>query len=204
MTKAEVEAMIAAFDKRLERGIRSSQDRIARTRPTGWTAAGRAWRPRRSGDRRGDTDVDIDTLKKVGRALSTAPEQFPPAQDACMRQLQAKAQMFETGEGIDWATGEALAFGTLLDEEFPVRLSGQDSSRGTFSQRHSVLVDQENEEPLRPAESYPRGPGGIRGGGYAPLGRGRARLRVRLQPRRTAARWCCGKRSSAISPTARR
>ena len=50
--------------------------------------------------------------------------------------------MFETGNGLDWATGEALAFGTLLYEGVPVRLSGQDSGRGTFSQRHSVLVDQ--------------------------------------------------------------
>src|SRR5690348_315331 len=54
--------------------------------------------------------------------------------------------MFETGEGFDWATAEALAFGTLLNEGYPVRLSGQDSSRGTFSQRHSALVDQETEE----------------------------------------------------------
>ncbi len=58
--------------------------------------------------------------------------------------------MFETGEGFDWATAEALAFGTLLDEGYPVRLSGQDSSRGTFSQRHSVLVDQENEDRYIP------------------------------------------------------
>ena len=55
------------------------------------------------------------------------------------RQLEAKAKMFETGEGFDWATGEALAFGTLLKEGVPVRLSGQDSSRGTFCQRHSAL-----------------------------------------------------------------
>ena len=101
------------------------------------------------GDRRGDTDVDIETLKKVGRALSTAPDNFH-LHKTLARQLQAKAHMFETGEGIDWATGEALAFGTLLDEEFPVRLSGQDSSRGTFSQRHSVFVDQENEERYVP------------------------------------------------------
>ena len=52
--------------------------------------------------------------------------------------------MFETGEGFDWATGEALAFGTLLREGYPVRLSGQDSGRGTFSQRHAVWVDQNN------------------------------------------------------------
>jgi 2-oxoglutarate dehydrogenase E1 component len=66
------------------------------------------------------------------------------------RQLQAKAQMFESGEGFDWATSEALAFGTLLNEGVPVRLSGQDSSRGTFSQRHSQLVDQETEERYTP------------------------------------------------------
>ena len=58
--------------------------------------------------------------------------------------------MIETGEGIDWATGEALAFGTLLLEGHPVRLSGQDSERGTFSQRHSVLVDQANENRHTP------------------------------------------------------
>jgi 2-oxoglutarate dehydrogenase E1 component len=66
------------------------------------------------------------------------------------RQLEAKAKMFESGEGFDWATAEALAFGTLLDEGFPVRLSGQDTSRGTFSQRHSMLVDQETEERYVP------------------------------------------------------
>ena len=53
--------------------------------------------------------------------------------------------MIETGEGIDWAMGEALAFAALVDEGYPVRLSGQDSERGTFSQRHSVLIDQETE-----------------------------------------------------------
>jgi 2-oxoglutarate dehydrogenase E1 component len=58
--------------------------------------------------------------------------------------------MIESGEGIDWATAEALAFGTLLDEGIPVRLSGQDCGRGTFSQRHAVLTDQENEKRYVP------------------------------------------------------
>jgi 2-oxoglutarate dehydrogenase E1 component len=58
--------------------------------------------------------------------------------------------MVETGQGIDWATGEALAFGTLLAEGTPVRLSGQDSGRGTFSQRHSVLIDQLTEQRYVP------------------------------------------------------
>ena len=61
------------------------------------------------------------------------------------RFLDSRRKMTETGEGIDWAMGEALAIGSLVDEGHPVRLSGQDSERGTFSQRHSVLIDQETE-----------------------------------------------------------
>ena len=58
--------------------------------------------------------------------------------------------MFETGKAIDWATAEALAFGSLMLEGYPVRLSGQDSERGTFSQRHSVWIDQETERRFKP------------------------------------------------------
>ena len=67
--------------------------------------------------------------------------------------------MFETGEGFDWATAEALAFGTLLDEGLDVRLSGQDSARGTFSQRHAALIDQENEERYLPLNHVRDGQG---------------------------------------------
>ncbi len=101
------------------------------------------------GDRRGETDVEIADLKRIGQAISHVPDGFR-AHKTIARLMQAKAEMFESGEGIDWATGEALAFGTLLDEGLPVRLSGQDSSRGTFSQRHSVLVDQETEDRYTP------------------------------------------------------
>ena len=65
--------------------------------------------------------------------------------------------MFETGQGIDWATGEALAFGSLLTERFPVRLAGQDSTRGTFSQRHSGLVNQDTEERYYPLNNIREG-----------------------------------------------
>jgi 2-oxoglutarate dehydrogenase E1 component len=101
------------------------------------------------GDRRGTTAVDIEDLQRVGAALSSVPQSFH-LHRTIARQLAAKQEMMATGENIDWATGEALAFGTLLDEGFPVRLSGQDSTRGTFSQRHAVLVDQENEERYIP------------------------------------------------------
>ena len=61
------------------------------------------------------------------------------------RQLEAKQDMFKTGTGFDWATAEALAFGSLLDETYRVRLSGQDVGRGTFSHRHAIMYDQETE-----------------------------------------------------------
>ncbi|MFX6965388.1 hypothetical protein ABTH47_20425, partial [Acinetobacter baumannii] len=66
------------------------------------------------------------------------------------RVLDAKREMFKSGKNFDWATGEALAFGSLLSEGYGVRLSGQDSGRGTFSQRHAVWVDQTDEHKYRP------------------------------------------------------
>jgi len=90
------------------------------------------------------TDVSDELLKEVGTAISKLPEGVN-VNRKIVRQLEAKQQMFKTGEGIDWATAEALAFGTLCVEGTRVRLSGQDCGRGTFSQRHSVLVDQDTE-----------------------------------------------------------
>jgi 2-oxoglutarate dehydrogenase E1 component len=97
----------------------------------------------------GETGVDVKKLKEVGLAISRLPEHIK-VNSKIMRQLDAKRKMMETGENIDWSTAEALAFGSLLKEGFGVRLSGQDSGRGTFSQRHSVLVDQETEERYLP------------------------------------------------------
>jgi 2-oxoglutarate dehydrogenase E1 component len=105
--------------------------------------------PREYGPRRGDTGVELDTLKQVGKALTTVPDDFN-LNRKIRRLLDQKQQMIDSGEGIDWATAEALAFGTLLAEGHPVRLSGQDSGRGTFSQRHAVLVDQKDEHRYEP------------------------------------------------------
>ena len=91
----------------------------------------------------------MERLKEIGEGLTRAPDNFH-IHSRIQRQLDAKRKMFETGEGFDWATAEALAFGSLLLEGNAVRLSGQDSERGTFSQRHSVLTDQENEEKYTP------------------------------------------------------
>ncbi|HVI53344.1 MAG TPA: 2-oxoglutarate dehydrogenase E1 component [Candidatus Sulfotelmatobacter sp.] len=95
------------------------------------------------------TDVSAELLQEVGQAISKVPEGIN-VNRKIVRQLEAKQQMMKTGEGIDWATAEALAFGTLCVENTRVRLSGQDCGRGTFSQRHSVLVDQETEERYVP------------------------------------------------------
>ncbi|RFP90091.1 2-oxoglutarate dehydrogenase E1 component [Rhodobacteraceae bacterium 63075] len=105
---------------------------------------------------RGETAIKPETFEEVGRALSTPPENFP-IHKTVSRLLDAKRKMFEDGEGIDWATGEALAFGSLLTEGYRVRLSGQDSTRGTFSQRHSGLINQETEERYFPLNNIREG-----------------------------------------------
>jgi len=92
-----------------------------------------------------DTGVSEKTLKEVGHAICKVPDDFK-INSKIARQLKAKRKAIDTGEHVDWATAEALAFGTLLIEGAPVRLSGQDCRRGTFSQRHASLVDQESEE----------------------------------------------------------
>ena len=101
------------------------------------------------GPRRGHTGVSIDTLKQIGAKLTEVPKGFT-LHKTIDRMLANRRKMIGEGRGIDWAMAESLAFGTLLEENFPVRLSGQDVERGTFSQRHSVLTDQLNEEQYIP------------------------------------------------------
>ena len=102
-------------------------------------------------ERRGKTDVSMDLLKEVGNAISTVPEDFN-LNSKLKRFFGNRKKAIESGEGIDWATGESLAFGTLLTENHLVRLSGQDVARGTFSQRHVVATDQDNEKVFIPLE----------------------------------------------------
>ena len=151
LTQAEADTMAADFNKRLDEEFEASKSH--RPNRADWLDGrwqGLETAPKNS-DRRGETSVSADVLKKVGKALVTAPEGFN-LHKTIARQLEAKAKMFETGEGFDWATCEALAFGSLLDEGSYVRLSGQDSQRGTFSQRHAALVDQQTEERYYPLQ----------------------------------------------------
>jgi 2-oxoglutarate dehydrogenase E1 component len=107
-------------------------------------------------ERRGKTGVDLAVLRDIGRRITALPEGFH-LHRTIRRFLDHRQAAIETGEGLDWATAEALAFCTLLREGFPVRLSGQDVERGTFSQRHSVLIDQETEERYLPFNNLGEG-----------------------------------------------
>ena len=101
------------------------------------------------GKRRGDTDVKIETLKDIGKRITTVPNSVN-IHRTLKRIVKARSEKIESGENIDWGLAEHLAFGTLITEGHPVRLSGQDSERGTFSQRQSHFVDQVNEDKYTP------------------------------------------------------
>ncbi|KQT19959.1 2-oxoglutarate dehydrogenase subunit E1 [Methylobacterium sp. Leaf399] len=95
--------------------------------------------------RRGKTSVPAETLREIAQRITTPPPGFH-LHRTIQRFFDNRAKAVETGKGIDWATAEALAFGSMLIEGHRVRLSGQDVERGTFSQRHAVVIDQENEQ----------------------------------------------------------
>jgi len=103
-----------------------------------------------------ETAIEKKLFDSLGRTLTTVPDDLT-IHKTLGRVLKAKEEMFSSGEGFDWATAEALAFGSLVTEGYGVRLSGQDSGRGTFSQRHAIWVDQENEEKYVPLATLPHG-----------------------------------------------
>ena len=103
-----------------------------------------------------ETAIDAKLFDSLGRTLTTVPDDVQ-IHKTLGRVIDAKRKMFESGSNFDWATGEALAFGSLLSEGHGVRLSGQDSGRGTFSQRHAVWIDQKSEERYIPLSTVPHG-----------------------------------------------
>ena len=150
ITEAEVEKMRADWRAHLEAEFETGQS--YKPNKADWLDG--AWTGLRTADnqdeqRRGKTAVPIKTLKEIGKKLTEIPRDFE-AHKTILRFLETRRKMIETGEGIDWATAEALAFGSILMEGHPIRLSGQDSERGTFSQRHSVLYDQRDERRFIP------------------------------------------------------
>src|SRR5690242_2693463 len=150
VTEGEVEKMRADWRARLDAELEASQS--YRSNKADWLDgrwAGFKVAQASDDPRRGNTGFPIDELKDIGRKITTVPPGFH-VHRTLQRFLDNQRKAIESGEGIDWSTGEALAFCSLLREDHRVRLSGQDSERGTFSQRHSVLVDQENEDRYTP------------------------------------------------------
>ncbi len=146
--EGEIEDMKAAFQAHLNEEFEAGKD--YKPNKADWLD-GRWSHINKRGEeyQRGATAIADETFDQIGSALSRAPDNYP-LHKTVGRLLETKKAMFDSGKGIDWATGEALAFGSLLTEGFPVRLSGQDSTRGTFSQRHSALINQETEERYYP------------------------------------------------------
>ncbi len=104
------------------------------------------------GPNRGDTAVSDDLIQEVGKAITTIPDGFD-INKKLKRVVDARAKMLETGEKLDWAMGETLAYATLLKEGYPVRLSGQDVGRGTFSHRHAIWYDQSTNKQYLPLKA---------------------------------------------------
>ncbi|SPH20224.1 2-oxoglutarate dehydrogenase E1 component [Ascidiaceihabitans donghaensis] len=153
--EGEIEDMKAAFQAKMNAEFEAGKD--YKPNKADWLDGKWSHLDRNKDDYvRGNTAIDPETLADVGKALSTPPADYP-LHKTVGRLLDSKAKMFETGEGFDWATGEALAFGSLLTEGYPVRLAGQDSTRGTFSQRHSGLVNQNTEERYYPLNNVRAG-----------------------------------------------
>jgi 2-oxoglutarate dehydrogenase E1 component len=103
-----------------------------------------------------ETGIEPKLFDSLGRTLTTVPEGLT-IHKTLGRVIDAKREMFKSGANFDWATGEALAYGSLLSEGYGVRLSGQDSGRGTFSQRHAVWVDQTDEHKYLPLAQIEHG-----------------------------------------------
>ncbi|TDE39639.1 2-oxoglutarate dehydrogenase E1 component [Antarcticimicrobium sediminis] len=153
--EGEIEDMKAAFQAELNEEFEAGKD--YKPNKADWLDGRWSHLNREGGEYvRGETAIPPETMEQIGRALTTAPEGFA-LHRTVGRLLEAKKEMFAKGEGFDWATGEALAFGSLLTEGYPVRLSGQDCTRGTFSQRHSALISQDTEERYHPLNNIRAG-----------------------------------------------
>ena len=144
-------------------------------------------RQRRAG--RVDTGVARERLASLLERLTRRARRFPPASASSSALLDARRAMARGEQPLDWSAAEALALASLAAEGVRVRLTGQDSQRGTFSQRHAVLHDTQDGHTLHAAAASCAGPGAGRDLQQPAVRGGRAGLRVRLQPRLPRRRW---------------
>jgi 2-oxoglutarate dehydrogenase E1 component len=150
LTEAEFDAMKAAYRQGLEDAM--SVSTAYKANKADWLDgrwAGLKAAADQDDARRGQTGYPLEKLKELGLKLTKLPKSFTPHK-TMIRVLDARRKMIEDGAGIDWASAESLSYATLLQEGYKIRLSGQDVQRGTFSQRHAVLVDQVTEKRYTP------------------------------------------------------
>ena len=148
LTKEEFEDEKNAYQKRLDEEFEASKSYISNEHDW-FTGVWSKFTTELGHDRRGDTGIEIEKIKNLGKKLAHIPEGFN-AHKTISRIYDARSKMFETGKDFDWAMAETLAFASLVDEGYGVRLVGQDSVRGTFSQRHAAINDQITAERYYP------------------------------------------------------
>ena len=156
ITQDEADAMVDNFRSRLEQDFETAKN----YKPNKADFLEGAWSGldvARGEDRRGETAVDLETIREIATKMTSAPDSFQMNRKITRQYEARRKAVVDDGGGIDWATGEALAFGSLVVEGTPVRLSGQDCGRGTFSQRHAVLTDQETEQKYVPLANLQEG-----------------------------------------------
>ncbi|MEO0882096.1 MAG: 2-oxoglutarate dehydrogenase E1 component [Pseudomonadota bacterium] len=155
ITDADVKTEVAKFEALLDKAFEDGK--TLNISEADWLdGEWKGFRLPEDDDRRGKTGVGRKRLKALGKQLTTVPDDVN-IHRTLKRVIDARANAISTGAGLDWATAEHLAFATLLDEGFPVRLSGQDCGRGTFSQRHSHFVDQETGKRFTPLNNINEG-----------------------------------------------
>ena len=147
-TKEEIEKQKSDYKKKLDKEFEDSKKYISNEQDW-FTGSWSKFSTEKGSDRRGTTAVDKKVIKKIGIKLISLPNSFN-AHPTINRIFEAKKKMFESEKGFDWSTAESLAFATLAEEGYPIRLVGQDSVRGTFSQRHAGLTDQKTGEKYFP------------------------------------------------------
>ena len=150
LTRDQISKQKEDFKKFLEKEYKASENYKSELK---WfEGVWSRFKPGLGKDKRGVSGVDKDKLMQIGKKISTYPADFV-IHKTLAKVFKQRFDMFDKNLPIDWSTAEALAFGTLLNEGFSVRLSGQDSGRGTFSQRHAVLRNQENHDRYIPCNN---------------------------------------------------
>ncbi len=143
----DIENQKITFKNHLEKELESSK--TYKSELKWFEGAWSRFKPGLGKDKRGASGFNKEKLIKIGKKISTIPKNLN-VHKTIDKIFEYKYELFEKNKPLDWSTAESLAFGTLLTEGFSVRLSGQDSGRGTFSQRHAVLRDQDNHDRYIP------------------------------------------------------